>query len=164
MDWFDPIWTNLIQFGLIWSDLIQYDQSRKDLIQSDQKISKVQNLMINFDEYLSEFQFNQVWSILIQFDPSWSNLNLFDLILSDQKIDKVKSLIIWIYFNDYLHQKSILIKFDPFWSILVWSDSIWSKIDEVKNLIIYSNDYYIRFPIKSSLICFGQIWFNLIKE
>ena len=59
---------------------------------------------------------------------------------------------------------SILIQFDPFWSILTYLIQSDQKIYKVENLMIYFNDYLIRNQMWSSLIHFGQIWFNLIKK
>ena len=58
-----------------------------DLIQSDQKIDKVENLMINLNDYYIR---NLIWTDVIHFD---------------QKINKVENLI--IYFNDYFIRNPI---------------------------------------------------------
>ena len=47
-----------------------------------------------------------------------------------------------------------LIHFDLFWMDLIQSNQ---KINKVEKLMIYFNDYFIRNPIRSSLIHFGWI-------
>ena len=54
-----------------------------------------------------------------------------------------------------------LIHFDPFWTDLIQSHQ---KINKVKNLMIYFNDYFIRNPIWSSLIHFDPFQTDLIHS
>ena len=154
----------MINFDPFWTDLI----------------NKVENLTIYFNDY---FIRNLIWSSLMRFDPFWSSLIKFDQVWSilDRSDSiwskKLKIENLMTYFNDYLIRNPIwssLIHFDPIWSNLIQFDPFWSiltdliqsdqKIYKVDNLMIYFNGYLIRNQMWSSLIKFGQIWFNRIKK
>ena len=71
----------------------------------------------------------------------------------DKWSGKSDDIFLWLF-----HQKSNLIQFDLFWSILIHFDPFWTdliksdqKINKIRNLMIYFNDYLI-------LIKFDPYW------
>jgi hypothetical protein len=65
--YFEPHWSNLIQFDQVWTHLIQFEQAWFSLNKFDLV-------------WTSLIQFEQVWSISIKFKPIRSILNKFDLV------------------------------------------------------------------------------------
>ena len=95
--------------------------------------------------------FGKIWLNLIKQEIKLKIWRYISLIISSE---------IW-----YDQVWSVLIHFDPIWSILIYfdrSDSIWSKIYKVENLMIYFNDYLIRNQMWSSLVKFDPFWTDLI--
>ena len=116
----------------------------------------------------SEIKFDQSWSILIHLGHIWFNLIkkmkiwwYFSMIFSSE-IENVE-LNIWWYISVIVSSE---IQFDQVWSILIHSGQIWLNLiinKKVENLMIYSNDYFIRNQIWSSFIHFDPFWTDLIQ-